>query len=444
MTKNSETSTESSGTKVRTVDVSHTPDPDVDPRVYSLGPLFTQFLQEETFLGALMLGVPKTPDWKCDTAYVAVNRHLQIVMRYNPSFMLGMPMNHQKGVVKHEIYHIVLRHILERRCLDTSKNALWNIATDLAINSLIGEKNLPSMALMPGIAPQNCQDPNLSRLIASFPRDQSADWYMERLTEFAEQQGGGKGNESYSVMIGNENGETMDSHGEWGNIPEEARGLIKEKIDSLIREGATAANTSNRWGSVPSWMKDEINQYITKQVDWRSLLKLFMARCRSQESTSTVRRINKKMPYKFPGSKKVNHARVLIAIDQSGSMSDESVALILGEAFSCSTINEIDIVNFDVSIDEDSFKTVKNGKKFPWIRTRCGGTSFDCVREFAASSKNRGKWDGIIIATDGYAPTMGRTNHKVLWLIIPGGSSDCVRPGDFVVKMDNPKKVTRM
>jgi predicted metal-dependent peptidase len=71
------------------------------------------------------------------------------------------------------------------------------------------------------------------------------------------------------------------------------------------------------------------------------------------------------------------------------------------------------------------------------LRTRCGGTDFDAVAKFVNDTKNRGRWSGIIILTDGYAPTMSAVNGaKVLWVVTPSGTMDHVRPGDLACKMN--------
>jgi predicted metal-dependent peptidase len=129
-------------------------------------------------------------------------------------------------------------------------------------------------------------------------------------------------------------------------------------------------------------------------------------------------------------------------IDQSGSMADEDIALLYSELEGLAKEVSIDTYNFDVTIDKKSHKSWKRGEKLPAIgRTRCGGTDFQCVADFCNDPENRGKWSGVIILTDGYAPKMGGVNGaKVLWVITETGSMDVVRPGDLAVKMKVEKQ----
>ena len=71
-----------------------------------------------------------------------------------------------------------------------------------------------------------------------------------------------------------------------------------------------------------------------------------------------------------------------------------------------------------------------------------GGTNFDAVAKFVNSPENAGRWSGICILTDGYAPVMGAVRSaKVLWVITPGGTTGITRPGDLIVqlKKDQPQ-----
>ena len=54
------------------------------------------------------------------------------------------------------------------------------------------------------------------------------------------------------------------------------------------------------------------------------------------------------------------------------------------------------------------------------MRVRGGGTSFDAVVEFVNRPENRGRWDGVIIATDGECSKPASSRVKLAWLITPG------------------------
>ncbi len=428
--------------KTKGINVRHEPDPTLPAQAYNFDQNYIDILFKEPFLGSVSIEITKKPDWQCDTAYVGVNiETMSIIMGYNPDFMLQQSPEKRGGLIRHELYHVVLKHILDRAPTNKTYRMIHNLAADLAINSIIGEENLPDCGIIPGKRPKHCEDEDLANLIESFPLNESLEWYFERLLSYAKGKSDGEGDAEYTLQIGNEDGETMDGHGNWGDIPDEIKDIVAGKMENSLRKAANRAQ-NNSWGSVPSHMQAAILASLKREVDWRAVLRMFLGRCRSTERDSTIKKINKKMPYKFPGVKRHNHARLLFAVDQSGSMSDEDVQLCLSEAFSCSQEGEIDVVNFDCSVDVDSLKSVKKGKTFPWVRTRCGGTNFDSVREFVSNHKNKGRWDGLVILTDGYAPTMAAAPRlRVLWLITPSGTMEAIRPNDLVIKMNSGKKL---
>ena len=435
---------------IPSVNVRHEPDPNVNPHEYEINGSLISLLQEEPFLGGMSMYIPKAPDWKVDTAYVTVDRRGSLRMGYNPDFMRQLPPKHQRGVLMHELFHCVFMHITDRAPADHRLGKLWNMAADLAINSIIGADKLPDFCLMPGRVPNGVTDPNLANLFLSLPHLESADYYMARLQQFAKEnkQNGGQGEggegDEYTIAVGNENGETLDGHGGWGNVPDELRDILREQMKGLIEKGVRNAHTRASWGSIPQGIAAQIEALLKNEVDWRAVLRMFIGRARSMERLSTMRRINKRLPYMLPGVKRSTVANVLWAIDQSGSVSDQDVQKGLAEAFACSKEASIDIVNFDTEIDMSSFKTVKNGQGFKWERTRCGGTDFDCVQRYLNDPKNRGKYSAVIMFTDGYAPKMGQVvGTKVMWVITEGGDPGAPRPGDLVVQMKDAKKVKR-
>jgi predicted metal-dependent peptidase len=177
------------------------------------------------------------------------------------------------------------------------------------------------------------------------------------------------------------------------------------------------------------------------EVDWRNLLKYFIGIAFSRERTSTIKRINKKAPYVFPGSRRKTIAKIAFFIDQSGSMSNEDVQLAMGAAFSCSRETEIDVFNFDTSVDENSHQIWKRGKSTVWQRTRSGGTDFNGVRQFLIDNKRKHKYNLVAIVTDGYAAPMDTLiGTKFIWLITPTGTMEAVASGEMVVKMKHNEK----
>lgn len=414
--------------------------------VSDIDPLFSSLYMHEPFLGTVSAGITKVVDLKVPTAYVGVRpngKSYEIIMGFNPKFLRMWNQAKQQGVIKHELYHTILNHIFSRSVGEKSYAELHNWATDLAINSLIGEKNLPEMTLLPGRQPI---DPKTGKpivnkyaeYIANAPLNQASEFYFEDLRRIQDEMNDSDGSVAATCGIG-----TLDDHGGWDDIPKEVKDEIKEKIKDLIHKGAERAERSQNWGTMPAEVQEYIKRYLSKTIDWKSILKNFIGRVRSYERNSTIRKINKKMPYIYPGVKRPLKATFACFIDQSGSMADKDIAMLFSELEGLANETEIDVYHFDTEIDEESHMTWKRGMAHPkCLRTRCGGTDFQSVADFCNNPKKRkSKWSGVIILTDGYAPKMGVINGaKVLWVITETGTMEAVRPSDLAIQMKKEKK----
>lgn len=420
---------------------------DSEPEYFSSREFDGDFLEvymRDPFLGQISMEVTRMTDLKVPTAYIGLRRNRKeydIVMGYNPKFFRSLRREQRIGVIRHELYHLIFQHIFGRSVSDPNDNKLYNWATDMAINSIIGKDNLPEMCLLPGHAPidpstgQPISGP-YAEFIASAKPMESSEYYFQELKKIREeeQKKNGGSDAAIDIIVGGV--DSMDDHSGWGNLPEEIAEQLRGKIKDLVERAAKNAERSNNWGTVPQHIQELIQKMLSREIDWRSILKNFIGRCRSQERYSTIKKINKKMPYIHPGVKRPLHANFACFIDQSGSMSDQDIALMFGELQSLSSLIEIDTFHFDTEIDENSYRRWKKNDPFPPLRTRCGGTDFQAVADFCNRPENRGRWSGIIILTDGYAPTMGQVmNARVLWVITETGTMDAVRTGDLAIKM---------
>lgn len=125
----------------------------------------------------------------------------EVEIVYNPRFMASIAEERQgngieprgAAVNEHEQFHLMLQHVTARR---REPGSLWNIATDLAINSLIARgdtpSRLPSMLLLPGLMNKGPVDPKLpkevqeareklNKIIAALPQEQASEWYFNKL-----------------------------------------------------------------------------------------------------------------------------------------------------------------------------------------------------------------------------------------------------------------------
>ena len=410
---------------------------------YRFGEFDSDFLKvymEDSFLGGVSLEVTKIPDTQAPTAYVGSRpngKNYEIVMGFNPKFFRSLNPLQRAGVIKHEMYHLVFQHIFDRAVGDKEYQTMWNWATDLAINSIIKKENLPDMCLIPGHTPTDPKtgepiEGPYAEFIQNAPHMESSDFYFEKLREIQQK----NGKDSIDVAIAAGLG-TMDDHGNWGKLPKHVQDAIREKVSDILGKAVKRAERDNSWGSVPHEIQQIIRRLLSREVDWRSVLRGFTGRCRTMDRISTVKRINKKAPYMFPGVKRKYVSKFAVFIDQSGSMSDDDISLLFSELEEAAKYTDLDVFHFDTEIDLKSRTTWSKGKRFPSAhRTRSGGTSFECISNFLNKHENRSSWSGAFILTDGYALTMPQViGTKIMWVVTENGTMEHIRNGDLAVKM---------
>ena len=170
-------------------------------------------------------------------------------------------------------------------------------------------------------------------------------------------------------------------------------------------------------------MRGKIREMVSKEVDWRSILKQFVGFSRRGTRSTTWNRVNTTMIHPEHGplataSQRGYTSSIAVYIDQSGSVGNDSLALAFGELRNLTRHTEFTTFHFDTQVDLKS-ETVWKKSKTPKVhRTRGGGTCFDCVTKHA--NENKGRFDGYLIITDGEAAKPKPSKMKRCWLLIPG------------------------
>lgn len=393
---------------------------------YDLNRHLARYLKEEPFYAALSRHIDKYPSNVVPTAGVCINPDSgTFELLYNPDFFAKLTDDEIMIVLKHEFMHLILEHVTGRMP-DKSQMKMWNHATDLAINSEIfpkeckdSIKNLWNMCLLPGKAPY-----------PDFERGHPAEYYFDKIKEMVEEQqkkdqgeGEGKdksqggGQPSPGGGQGNEGG--FDSHEGWGEdgnnpIPQEVRELAKERLRQAMSEAADEANRQGQWGTISQSMRKDIIKRLTSKIDWKKVLRYFIKTSQKADKQNSIRKINRRFPYIHAGRKTNRTAKIAIAIDQSGSVSDAMLMCFFAELDKLAELAEFTIIPFDDGVAEDKVYIWKKGQKRNAERVLCGGTDFQKVTDYV---NNQAKFDGVIIATDMCAPKPGPCKAQRLWMV---------------------------
>ena len=191
---------------------------------------------------------------------------------------------------------------------------------------------------------------------------------------------------------------------------ENAAAQINDKIKKIeIQEG---------WGETGGNLQRELQGDVDFSFDYRRALSHFRANIVSAERHLTRMKPSRRYGFKAMGSRYERKADILIAVDVSGSITDESFNRFyhaIKNFFFLKIIEKIDLIFFDVNLKNT--KPVKFTSKLNLQEiTGRGGTNFQVPIDYFL--ENRSKYDGMIIFTDGEgaAPKID-VSAAVLWIL---------------------------
>lgn len=431
---------------------------------FNLGRHLISFLQDNPFFAELSRHIHKTSTRTLPTAAVGFNEKTdEITLFWNPDFFSKLSQWEVRGVLTHEYYHLVFGHLYGRR---REPAQLWNIATDCAINSVImdsakngnsnrlqGDSPLPDFCLIPGRRPKHPegrdftkdeeQAQKLAAVLEKLPPMKASEWYFEKIKEESDKDkaAGGSGfdgeGDGEEYVIG-----SMDEHGKWKEIPDDKKEYVQGKVKAIVEKAAKHADSqANGWGNIPVDLADQIRKSVSSIINWRNVLRQFVGSITRGSRTTSIKRINSRYPYIHPGVKRGYTAKLLIAIDQSGSVSNEMLADFFAELGSLTKKVSIDILPFDTIAQEKDLYEWRRGTNHPAKRVRGGGTDFNAPTRFVNDPKNRGRWDGLLIMTDGECDSPGPSRVKRGY-VLGKGQKLFFNTNDIVIRMEETNQVS--
>lgn len=409
------------------------------------------FMQKSPFYATLSRYMSKRFTVDIPTAAVGFDPKAdELIMYINPAFVGGGTYTTQEGkqvtceplsdaqihgLLTHEFNHPVFGHLSSRT---RSPAKTWNIATDLAINSLYMNftaksddplsRALPKMGLIPGQRPYI--DPavfdtlddeakqrtmQLCDIIEAFEPMQSSEWYFRKLIEKCPEMG----DEGDTVIaIG-----PLDDHSNWGDVPDDMLEYVESKVKAIVERAVKEAdNKADGWGNIPAELRVEIRRSVSNIIDWRNVLRQFVGNIVRGERSTSIKRINRRYPYIHPGMKRGYTRKLFVGIDESGSVSDEMLEMFFNELDSLTRKTDITLCHFDCHAGPKDLYEWKKGMRPKLERVKGGGTDFNAPTAIVNDPANRGRWDGMLLCTDGCAPKPIGSRIKRGWVLGQGCS----------------------
>ncbi len=311
----------------------------------------------------------------------------------------------RRAALKHELLHLTFKHPLRAR--EYSLLPLWGLACDLVVNQLLDPRDLDAPFLVEHF---------------ELPRDESADSYYTRLLPLYERvlRGGTcttppeTAMERWCTSACN----ACRAHATWGAFAELASptlSVLETNIDALV-EATVRRARARRWGNMPGRLLEHLESLIEKrnEVPWKRVLRLFGATSERTYLKNTIARPSKRYGT-CPGIRVRRKTDVVVAVDTSGSVDVDDLALFFGEIHAMWRRGaHVTVLECDAGVVREY---PYRGSPPATVAGR-GGTSFDPAIERA----NQIKPDALVYFTDGEAPApQKKARMPVLWVLSSAG-----------------------
>jgi predicted metal-dependent peptidase len=387
---------------------------------------------EDPFYGSFLMMLDKQFSEKVPTAGVSI-QGIAYKLYMNEEFWKSLSLDHRKGLLKHELLHIALFHLTEFKDLNLRNKDIANIAMDLEINQYIKKDLLPEGGQTLDLYPE-----------LNLKEKAGTHYYFDELTKASQNPGTcpnldkmlEASNQGLSICVveGDGSGQEIEvqvpDHSTWNdsdNIDEATKKLIDNHLKNILNEVADQIKKSR--GTVPgeiAGILDKINIEEPPKFDWRGYLRRYAGGSVKTYTKKTRRKYNKRFE-ENPGLKIKQKKHILVALDTSGSVSNEELKEFMQEIHHIyKTGSDVTVAHADAAIQKIHPYNPKDEYK---IYGR-GGTSFDPVVDYYVENKR--KYTCLIYLTDGEAPAPDARVNKVLWVLSSKSNMTDHLPGQTI------------
>lgn len=386
-----------------------------------------ELLLAEPYFGHLFVGLVRVvADERTKTALVPHGHTLALAVGAAHWAKLPEP-RMRRAALKHELVHLTFKHPFRAR--GVARLDLWGVACDLVVHQIVDPHDIPdavTLASFPGL---------------SLPRDRSAEEYYAALLPLYERLackgGASRGEGGGGACAGGEGDggaapsadeaallralrESAASHASWAEIaalPSATCSVMEANVDALVESTVRRAR-ARRWGALPGMLLEHLEALVDgkSEVSWRRVVRLFGTTSERTYLKNTIARPSKRYGT-CPGLRVKRRTDLLVALDCSGSVPTEDIALFFSEVHGLYRRGAVvTIVEFDTRVASEY---PYRGTPPKMVGGR-GGTSFEPAIERA----NELRPDGLITFTDGEAPApKTRSRVPMLWVLSREGRS---------------------
>jgi predicted metal-dependent peptidase len=362
----------------------------------------------------------------------AVNfKKAKYVMYFNPIIFLKLNIKQMESTIKHEILHVLSMHLIRAREFKGYSTIAINMAMDIVVNKYLN--NLPpyattlewvnlnySLKLKP-FEPFEYYAEKLQTAIALLEEDKDAAEDDSNLDE---------SNKEDSAK--NDNIETEYSAEKTHHLWEDSSDIDEKTLKEFTEK---AINNSQK-GIIPAYLEGMIAALKNSkgELPWNLYLNRLMGTVESNKKKIITRRNRRQSDrLDLKGELRSHKAKIAVALDISGSISDEEFKQAIKEVLGIvkNYNHEITIIECDAEIRRAyKVKSIKDIKERSHVR---GGTRFTPAFEYA----NNNKFNLLVYFTDGKGEEKLHVipnGYKILWVISGRGEKLSLKESYGAVK----------
>jgi len=377
---------------------------------------------------ATRLKIENADDW-CPTAATDGRK-----LYYNTEFLKKMPAKQLEFLIGHEVLHLVYDHMGRNGDRD---RRLFNCAADYCVNQdlldqKIGEKIPVGLydTKYRGWSAEEVYDDLYKNADKISIEDLEEMLLDEHLDGDASDNGDGEGEEREGKGSGRP------------KLTEEEKKQIRDEIKEAV---ITAAQTVGA-GNLPSGVKRLIKDLTEPQLNWRELLQQqIQSTIRADYSWTRPSRRGWHVDAVLPGNDLEKEIDICVAIDASGSMSDDMLKDILSEVKgimqSYNSFN-LHLWSFDTEVYGATVFTAENiDEIMDWEVQGGGGTMFEANWQYMVDNDIAPK--KFVMFTDGYPGDGWGDENYCDTLFVIHGSTTITAPFGLTAYYDLDKGTKR-
>ena len=348
------------------------------------------------------------------------------VLHFNPIIFLTLTRQQMETTIKHEILHVCSLHLIRARELKARyKTVAINMAMDVVVNAYLDY--LPPYAT-------TLEWVNLNYSLQLHPFE-PFEYYAEKIQNALDLLEVVEG----EAEADNPDGDSIET--EYDLATTHDIWLDSSEIDEqTLREFTEKVMDAAQKGSVPYYLAGLIAALRNSrgELPWNLYLQRLMGSAVSNPQKTITRR-NRRQPDRLDirGELRSHKAKIVVALDISGSISDEEFLQAIKEVFNIvkNYRHEIEIVECDSEIRRVyKVRSAEDVKDRLPIR---GGTRYSPVFAYA----NAQKIDLLVYFTDGKGEAQLQSiprGYKTLWVISGRGDKLSLNEAYGAVKKLNP------